>query len=590
MPPHGESRAREAFASAERWEDRARRDAQAARREAERLAAIPRLPRDDALREDERLQTKARRREDERAQLEQEISGLIRQVIQEASFVASTLTRAAVDENLCRRAFDNVIVDEASMAPMPLVYLVSLAARKRVILAGDFRQLPPIVQAPEHDHPLAQKWLGRDVFEQVGIAELSPPADMAALRCDLLEQHRMASDIRAFASDKFYGGRLRDFHTEPREDDVLWAARNPRGQSVSIVDTSSIGAWSQRSPSARPSKFNVYSALVAVKLAHMLLQGLSKPEHGKKPVGIITPYRAQANLLRVLVREKELEELVRTGTVHGFQGAENDVIIFDFVEDTPKWKAGPLLLGQGSRLMNVAVTRARHRLFVVGSSTHVRQHLKRSELSALVDYAANTHRIAAEDFLREDFLRAVAQANARIRHGEVSDLDADQLRVCSERDFFAALDYDLAKAQKRVVLFAPFLGHRAEEVFPRLGCVQHGVEVYVVTPPLADVKQGSLRTWYATIHERLESAGVRLVFFRQMHQKLVFIDDHILYVGGLNPLSHVDTAEIMDRWDSKAASDAHAEQVRLKDIRWLGGDRPARRRRVVMGRRWQRTR
>src|SRR3990170_4791332 len=93
LPPHGESRAREAFASAERWEDRARRDAQAARREAERLAAIPRLPRDDALREDERLQTKARRREDERAQLEQEISGLIRQVIQEASFVASTLTR-----------------------------------------------------------------------------------------------------------------------------------------------------------------------------------------------------------------------------------------------------------------------------------------------------------------------------------------------------------------------------------------------------------------------------------------------------------------------------------------------------------------
>ena len=452
------------------------------------------------------------------------------------------------------------------MAPMPLVYVASLAARKRVILVGDFCQLPPIVQAREDDAPLAHKWLGRDVFEQVGIAQLDLPQNRAGLRVDLWEQHRMAPEIRKFASDKFYAGRLRDAWTEPRDQDSAWAERMPAGEAVSMVDTTSLGAWSQRSPGARPSKFNVYSALVAVQLAETLLEGVEQPEGGQKPVGIITPYRAQANLLGVLLRQKGLEERVMAGTVHSFQGAENDVIIFDYVDETPNWKAGPLLLDQGPRLMNVAVTRARHRLFVLGSYAHVHKHLRRSKLWDLVDYAARMDRIMAEDFLRQDFHTAVADAQARISYGQVSDLDNTQLRVCSERDFFAALDYDLARAQSRAVLFAPYLGHRAEEVLPRLiACVRRGVAVYVVTRPLSDQKP-ELRSWYATVHSRLESAGVRLVFFRLMHHKLVFIDDGIFYIGSLNPLSHVDTGETMDRWDSKAVFDAHAEGVRLKDL------------------------
>jgi hypothetical protein len=561
-----EKQAREELEVVVLWETRARSEAEIAQQEADRLAAVPSVPKHEALRQDQELESEATRLEQQRTQLDQELSSLLKKVIQEATFVATTLTRAGVDDNVCRRSFDNVIVDEASMAPMPLVYLVSLAARKRVILVGDFRQLPPIVQAPERDAPLAAKWLGRDIFQQVGIGDLDLPGDKAALRADLWEQHRMAPEIREFVSARFYGGMLRDADSGTRRDDAFWAARKPVGAAVSMVDTTSLGAWSQRSPGTRPSKFNVYSALVAVELAETLLHGLEQPEDGMRRVGIITPYRAQANLLRVLVEGKGLDKLVRAGTVHSFQGTENDVIIFDYVEDTPNWKAGPLLLDQGPRLMNVAVTRARHRLFVLGSYAHARQHLRRSKLWDLVDYSARMHRIMAGDFLREDFHKAVAEAKARISHGQVSDLDTTELRVCSERDFFAALDYDLARAQSSAVLFAAFLGHRVEEVVPRLiDCVQRGVDVYVVTPPLSDQKAG-LRSWYAPIHSRLESLGVRLVFFRQMHQKLVFIDDHILYVGSLNPLSHVDTLETMDRWDSKAVFDAHAEQVRLKDL------------------------
>jgi hypothetical protein len=563
-----ENRAWQALDSAVRWEARARREAESASQEAEHLAAIPSIPKQEALEQDGELVKEEKLLNGERTRLEQELAERLRHVIDEAILIASTLTRAAVDDNVCRRSFDNLIIDEASMAPMPLVYLASLAARKRVILVGDFRQLPPIVQARKEDALLAHKWLGRDIFEQVGIAELDLPKSRADLRVDLWEQHRMAPEIRKFASDKFYASRLRDAWTGSRDGDCTWAGRTPAGKAVSMVDTTGLGAWSQRSPGARPSKFNVYSALVAVELAGTLVDGLDEPKGDRKPVGIITPYRAQANLLGVLVRNKKgLEQSVSWGTVHTFQGAENDVIIFDYVDETPNWKAGPLLLDQGPRLMNVAVTRARHRLFVLGSYAHVQRNLKKSPLWDLVQYAALMNRIPAEEFLREDFHRAVADATRSIAHGEVRELDQIQLRVCNERDFFAALDYDLASARSRVVLFAPFLGHRAEEVIPRLrDCIHRGVDVYVVTRPLADQKRAALRSWYASVHQRLEELGVRLVFFRLMHQKLIFVDDHILYVGGLNPLSHVDTAEIMDRWDSKPVFNAHAEGVRLKEL------------------------
>lgn len=561
--------ASESFSTTQSWEQRARASLEEG--EAHTSKLTPTLPKEQAQGRADELDSRAALLEQERRSLQEQIDGLIEMVIRDAQFVATTLTRAAVDEVISKRSFDTVIIDEASMAPLPLVYLLALVAEKRVILVGDFRQLPPIVQSPEANE-LAHRWLGRDIFEQAGVDDFDLPNDKADMRSNLWEQHRMAPAIRQFASEKFYNGKLRDYFDGDRPDDKRWAQRPPAGRAVCLVDTTSLGAWSQRSPGARPSKFNIYSALVATELAELLVQDMGEDSGnlGSHPVGIITPYRAQANLLRVLLRERDLSRLVHAGTVHSFQGTESEVIIFDYVEDQPYWKAGPLLLGQGQgdRLMNVAVTRARHRLFVLGSYAHVRQQLKRSRLWDLVDYAQGIQHIKAEDFLRAGFHRAVAEASARISHGSVSDLDgADHLRVLSERDFFGSLDYDLERAKSRVVLFSPFLGRRAEQVMPRLKvCADNGVDVYVVTLPLADVKDAGARSFYAATHRRLEQLGVKLVFFRDMHHKLVFIDDHILYVGGLNPLSHRHTAETMDRWNSNEVFRAHAEQVRLNDL------------------------
>src|SRR5690606_25191366 len=88
------------------------------------------------------------------------------QVILEAQLVATTLARSAVLDVLSRRRFDAVVIDEASMAYVPHVYWAACLAREHLVIAGDFRQLGPVVRS---ESGLAQRWLKKDVFEVAGL-------------------------------------------------------------------------------------------------------------------------------------------------------------------------------------------------------------------------------------------------------------------------------------------------------------------------------------------------------------------------------------------------------------------------------------
>ena len=116
---------------------------------------------------------------------------------------------------------------------------------------------------------------------------------------------------------------------------------------------------------AKGSPFNLYHALLAVRLAQ---QALSTPGH-LPTVSIICPYRAQVNLIERLLRLEELDELVRVGTIHRFQGRESDVVIFDTVTTENATRS---MLGWAyddaapHKLINVALTRAKGKLIVIG--------------------------------------------------------------------------------------------------------------------------------------------------------------------------------------------------------------------------------
>ena len=124
-----------------------------------------------------------------------------------ARIVNCTLARLATSSTMHEQAFDTVILDEASMASIPFAALAASHARRTVVYAGDFRQLPPIVMA---ETPTAERWLGRDVFDHAGVTEAARRAPMKDSRVVMLcTQYRMHPEIAHTISGVFYGGQLR---------------------------------------------------------------------------------------------------------------------------------------------------------------------------------------------------------------------------------------------------------------------------------------------------------------------------------------------------------------------------------------------
>ncbi len=274
--------------------------------------------------------------------------------LREARIVGVTLSRVALTPELRTPGFDAVLIDEASAAPLPAVFLAASLASTRVVALGDPRQLPPVATS---NGPLARRWLQRDVFAQAGLEDDDPRAVL------LREQYRMPPPISRLANELVYGGRLVDAPGLSR-----------RSGGARLLDTTSEGGHCERQDGSR---LNRVHAELAVETARDLLAGGPSPA---AQVAIITPYRAQARLIWRLLREARLDRSVDVGTVHRFQGLERHAIVFDTVEAPPEKPAPFVSGGYGSeamRLVNVAITRAQSELVVIANSAHLMRTLRR---------------------------------------------------------------------------------------------------------------------------------------------------------------------------------------------------------------------
>jgi hypothetical protein len=504
-------------------------------------------------------------------EIEEAIKAVEELVVAEASIVATTLTRAYKRESVYKRRFDTVILDEASMAPIPALWVVAGRADTNVVIVGDFKQLPPIKHST---HPLAEDWLGRDIFEVAGIKENyesgNPPPHLVILR----EQHRMHPKISAIANRFIYDGKLRDA-PEVVDDGPLAGWFQPLGVGqapVLLVDTSGLNAWvTSVSHGGRTSRLNFLSATVCVDLAEMLLRP-DRPsfEPGTRPrVLVCAPYRPQMKVLALLLREQGLAGEVNAGTAHTFQGNEAPVMIFDLVNDEPHWRVGmfnPNHDENTKRLLNVALTRAQRRLIVVGDFAWIeRQAGRGSFLRRLVHELKEQHPVVdARELLPAGLAARTAAAHASA-HISREEPVPPQL-VVTETFFFDYLARDLAEASNRVVIYSPFAAYeRVGRLEPHLrAAVERGVEVWVVTKPLEE-RSGD-RGVYEQIESGLRGWGIQIAHKRRMHEKLIFIDDHILWAGSLNPLSQSTTQEVMERRDSRAIVDDYTKLLRLDEL------------------------
>ena len=283
----------------------------------------------DAEREARKLLAEAREFED-RAELA---------VLEKAQVILATLT-GLESRALQGREFDLAVVDEATQAVEPAAYLALLRAN-RAILAGDHLQLPPTVLSPD------AAALSLSLFERLAAAN---PSAMITLA----EQHRMNEKIMRYPSDALYAGKLRAHPAVAHHAiDEL---------PLEMIDTAGRG-FEEETPEDSESKLNAGEAELAAAQVRRLLEQL-KPQE----IAVISPYDAQVQKLRQLLADVPDLEI---DTVDGFQGREKDAVVVSLVRSND---AGELGFVADIRRINVALTRARKKLVVIGDSATVARH------------------------------------------------------------------------------------------------------------------------------------------------------------------------------------------------------------------------
>jgi superfamily I DNA and/or RNA helicase len=244
--------------------------------------------------------------------------------------------------------FDLVVLDEASQATEPLSWIPVLKADK-VVMAGDHCQLPPTVRNPDAE----RGGLGISLFERWH-ARLDGRS-----RVLLEQQYRMHERIMGFSSEVFYEGRLvadDSVHAHTLAD-LPGVRRTPDTTTPLLyIDTAGKGYEDRLEPGSE-SRYNPEEAALVLQEVRMLLEAGVPPGD----IAIICPYSAQVRWLAGKLPRPE----IHIDSVDGFQGRENEVVIVSLVRSNLEGELG--FLGD-TRRMNVAMTRARRKLIVIGDS------------------------------------------------------------------------------------------------------------------------------------------------------------------------------------------------------------------------------
>lgn len=275
----------------------------------------------------------------------------------EARVIASTLTGSA-NRLLEGQKYHTLFIDEAAQA-LEAACWIPIRRASRVIFAGDHCQLPPTVKSL----PALKGGLGKTLMEC--IVERLPEAVTL-----LGVQYRMNEEIMRFSSDWFYGGKVQ---SAPQ---IKYRGILDYDLPMVWVDTSDLDIHEEfvGESFGRINKIEAELTLNELK-KYFTRIGKTRILEERIDVGIISPYRAQVQYLRRLIKKNEFykpyRHLISVNTVDGFQGQERDIIVISLVRSNDEGQIGFL---RDLRRMNVAITRARMKLIILGDAKTMTRH------------------------------------------------------------------------------------------------------------------------------------------------------------------------------------------------------------------------
>ncbi len=306
----------------------------------------------------------------------------------DARVIACTLTGSA-HHLLQGRRFGTLFIDEAAQA-LEASCWIAIQKADRVVLAGDHRQLPPTIKSPAALSGGLDKTLMQTICE-------NKPRCVSMLNV----QYRMTDEIMQFPNREFYDGQL---HSDPSvkyrgildwDTAIEWIESEEPIESLESPEN--LDRLDRPEPPESPgellasdglSRINPAEARQALQALRNYIERIGRDRilHERLDIGIISPYKGQVQLLRRMLRRdsywKPLRHLISVNTVDGFQGQERDIILISMVRNNEQGQVGFL---SDLRRMNVAITRARMKLIIIGHSPTLCHHPFYKRLKHYID-------------------------------------------------------------------------------------------------------------------------------------------------------------------------------------------------------------
>ncbi|MFJ3217554.1 AAA domain-containing protein [Kitasatospora sp. NPDC086801] len=493
--------------------------------------------------------------------IDRQLSRIKQTVRSRCRVMGATVAKAVQSRKLLDRV-DVVVVDEAGMVDLPSAWLAAGLAGKRIVVAGDFRQLPAVTKgdgdrkATEDERSHSRYWAARDAFHAAGLVSEEGSVRQDPRLVALDTQYRMREPICRLVNAVAYP----DAPLATGRADSSRIPANPLiDVPVILVDTSG-----QRIPGPDYRANTVNEAVV-----HELVRGLQHEgvlpgrkwgsaeigvgERATDRLAVIAPYRAQVKALKGSLKYRfgeDYEGLV--DTIHRFQGSQRPIVVFDTAvgagKDPGIFYAGTGLSSQTCRLLNVALSRAQDHLVVVADVEHLRKHLSvHSEARAMLDHLESHAQVISADQL-------------------IPTRDAAQLSVLSEEElarpaFFPAdevqkaVEWDIARAQASIEVYCAFLDPQPVRRWSGLlgNRVADGVRVVVHTRSPEEQREATGAARHQRQIDILRAAGCEVSFRERMHEKVLILDSTVLWHGSLNLFASSGPTDLMMRFTDPAS-------------------------------------
>lgn len=491
---------------------------------------------------------------DEKAieKIQEEISQMRTAILQKAQVVACTAYKPLLDKEIIAMKFDCVVVDEASMLQLPLYYCSAALAQKRIVVAGDFRQLPPIVRVGSNsnrgDSSSAsmeadmKDLLTENAFTKSGVIAKSKIGEKSTELIALRDQYRMRKPISDLISETFYPEHTLRTVSEKTDKTTPWG-----NDAFIFFDTTSLEPES--STVNGRSRRNLMHGLTVQAIAEQLFKdGWELKSTAKKSFGIITPYAKQSNFIESLLNTiPDMNVKGGVSTVHRFQGNERDLMIIDLTKvasvsepNLGSFIGHPDPLAPENAMWNVAISRARQHVIIVGDFPTLEKN-NNALISQLVSKMSENMRVIdARTVINEELLLATKTKPAST---------SGSITWFTGEGFYEAFEKDLRNVKTKLFLASPFTTAQGTERWMQTFRDLRAKEVEIVgfTKP---VNEKDTTTNSEDLHKSLETVFKELRPVSKMHEKLAVFDQKIVWLGSLNILSHKNSTEIMVRIDS----------------------------------------